>query len=138
MASIIYIIALAIVVEAVTEIIVDSQLSYPLRNALKRAIYPTDRVPPNTLIHNSLVFLDKLLSCGYCTSVWVSAFFVLSMPVVSIFSSHVMSYIVSIFLVHRISNWVHVIYELVRKGRVITHDYMINLNQTQGKSDGST
>ena len=50
-----------IVIEAVTEILVDSKLFFGLRNYLLQA--------PQKGLKG---FLGKLLSCGYCTSVWIT------------------------------------------------------------------
>jgi len=50
-----------IFVEAVTEIIVDSDFFFPIRNGLGKLPFFIGR------------FFAALLSCGYCLSVWVAA-----------------------------------------------------------------
>lgn len=84
---------LIVFVEALTEIIVSSVIFEKPREFLA---YKSD-------------FLGELIHCGYCTSVWVSAAiswaFVLF--VWSVFPSFLLSYIVTTFVLHRLSNLLH-------------------------------
>lgn len=127
-AIIVQLIILAIVVEAVTEIIVDSELFSPLKQGFKSYIYPVDHPPKNDIRQSLLVFVDKLISCGYCTSVWIAAFFSFFAPVLM---ESWANWLITTFLLHRMSNSIHVIYELLKKGRVVTHDYIIKINQSE-------
>jgi len=127
-AIIVQLIILAIVVEAVTEIIVDSELFSPLKQGFKSYIYPVDYPPKNDIRQSLLVFVDKLISCGYCTSVWIAAFFSFFAPVLM---ESWANWLITTFLLHRMSNSIHVIYELLKKGRVVTHDYIIKINQSE-------
>ena len=83
---------LAIFVEAFTEILVTSSIFRKPREFLAVA---SD-------------LLGELVHCGYCTSVWVS------MTVAWIIPSHIamtpffyVNYIISIFVLHRVSNMIH-------------------------------
>jgi hypothetical protein len=83
--------AMAIIVEAVTEIIVDGDIFFRLRNFL-------NKINPG--------FLGKLFTCGYCMSVWISASIAWVLP------GHIIEYYFldlafKIFLLHRISNVLH-------------------------------
>lgn len=79
-----------IAVEAITEIIVSSQIAEPLR---KWCYYNSS-------------FLHKLINCGYCTSVWISAFVALlilgftGLPIIA-------EYFILVFALHRLSNIWH-------------------------------
>ena len=126
-------IIIIIAIEAVTEIIVDSD--FPLIKKFKKIIsdiaYPEDSVKFNRFF----IIIHDLLSCGYCTSVWVSGFFSLWSPLYNYFDNLFICWIVSTFAFHRLSNWLHVIYELIRRGRVSTYD--INLSYRRD-TDGSS
>lgn len=117
--------------EAVTEIITDSELTNPLRMWWKRVLYPADTPPRSGWLQNIGVYIDKLVSCGHCTSVWVSAFFALFAP----FATSFIMWVIMTFAIHRLTNWFHVVYELVRKGRVKTHDLLIKL-AVEDQEDG--
>jgi hypothetical protein len=113
-------IILVIATEAVTEIIVASE--FPLflwfrNNLAQRAIPDT---PRNDFKQQTTVAVYKLFSCGYCFSVWTAGFFALFTP--ELFYNQFVNWMCMTFLLHRLANWLHVIYELVRKGRVSTHD----------------
>ena len=52
-------------------------------------------------------FFKKLLSCAYCLSVWVSFL------ICFVFADSSIPLVLEMFLVHRLSNWYHHIYELL-------------------------
>ena len=121
-----------IAVEAITEILVDSNLFASLRSAL----YPKIYSEPNTnnwrsrlldLVINLRLWLFELFKCGYCTSVWVAGFVafatlgVYKQPFFDHLSVEI-KWMSIAFVLHRMSNWLHVLYEYVRKGRVVTVD----------------
>jgi hypothetical protein len=128
----------ALVVESITEIITTSEVMSPFRNTIFKLAYPN---PPadvqNTnkhrlfkLVNNICVWIYKLISCGYCTSVWVS------MPVgvsinCNITGNMYVDVFITVFSTHRISNWIHVVYELVRKGRVNSHELFVKIENTE-------
>ena len=95
MSFIFYIILLTIFVEAVTEILVASSI-------FSR---------PRGFIGRRSAFLGELIHCGHCTSVWVSAIVVwMILPpawIFSIISNFWVAYIITIFVVHRLSNLFH-------------------------------
>lgn len=83
----IYIPLSILAVEAATELIVKSEIFRPLVNRLK----------------NAGPFMEKLLSCGFCTSVWVS------MPPALVFAGLTSPVLVIFWLLvfHRGSNYLH-------------------------------
>lgn len=86
-----------IFVEAITEIIVQSEIFFSLRNFIAR----------------TSAFLGNLISCGYCTSVWVSAIIGWALPGNVLYlwmpntTTMVIDCILKIFVLHRISNVLH-------------------------------
>lgn len=134
--SILTILLLAVATEAVAEIVTSSSLTQPVRNWLSTKAFPVDSPPSNTFIQHFIVFISKLVSCGYCASVWIGAFFALWAPLlIDAFVLRaleapsaiviVVNWLCLAFLIHRLSNWLHVVYELVRKGRVKTYDLSV-------------
>lgn len=113
-----------IAVEAITEIIVDSKIFLPLRNYIAKKAMPDIPTGRNTIFN----FLHDLISCGYCTSVWVSSF-VMTLLVISgtkIFYP-VINEIILVFFIHRMSNLFHVLYQLTLRGRVNTLDIELKI-----------
>jgi len=121
------IIVLAMATEAVTEIMVDSEfpLFSDIREMVARIALPD--TPRNDLKHRSIVFFHRLISCGYCFSVWVAAFFALFSFI--IIPNPFINWVCHTFLIHRLSNMIHVSYELLRKGRVKTYDIALSLSK---------
>ncbi len=114
---------LSIAVEALTEIIVESKLFEPIRINIKRMAYKTDEPPLDTYFQSLLIQIDYLFSCGYCVSVWVSA-------IISIYASYsIADWLIITLFNHRISNVVHVVYELISRGRIQTLDVTIKKEQ---------
>jgi hypothetical protein len=112
----------AIVVERITEIITSSDIAAMVfKDRLRVLLYGIQK---ETWFRSFLVFIDKLTSCGYCCSVWVSAG-VSIIPEARFFDN----YIMNTMLLHGLSNLYHVLYELVKRGRV--HSYDINLKQEE-------
>lgn len=108
--------------EALVEILVDSDITAPYRKKFKQYVYPFEP-RQDTYYTNILVFIDKLISCGYCSSVWVAAYFSLLMPHVLDNPWH--NWVCFTLVIHRISNWVHVSYKLWHDGRINAHDLYI-------------
>tara|TARA_R110002110_G_scaffold22761_7_gene87899 strand:+ start:2320 stop:2595 length:276 start_codon:yes stop_codon:yes gene_type:complete len=78
-----------------------------------------DDEPPTSFIRKLFVYLDKLINCGYCTSVWVAFIFA------SVFLSKDWMLIVNGFALHGLANFYHVCYEWMKRGRVNTHDILL-------------
>lgn len=127
---ILYIIILVIATEALTELITSSEISLIFKNKWKKYTYKKDEPPEDTLYQKFKIFVDKLLSCGYCSSVWVAGFLALFAPL--IFDNVVVNWFVCTLLLHRSANLVHVLYELIRKGRVKTYDLLITTREENG------
>lgn len=78
--------------EALTELIVKSQIFSPARVWLS--------------FQSS--FLKELLSCGYCTSVWVALSFTLVSGMVLPFTgTEILNALVTALVIHRLSNYLH-------------------------------
>jgi len=133
MISILLILLLVFAVEAVTEIIVDSQISQPFRDWWKEITYPADVPRENQCVQKLLVWFDNLISCGYCTSVWVAMFFALFAP--SIVSPSFFNWLIFVFALHRFANWSHVAFELFKRGRVKSYEFDVNLNTNDEELD---
>ena len=122
------IILLALAVEAVTEILTSSELTEPFRLVWKRYTYP-DGQPSTGFGQYVKVWLDKLITCGYCTSVWVAAFFAVLVPM--LFESAFVNWLCFVFVLHRLANWIHIIFELIKKGRIKTYDLVLLIKQEE-------
>lgn len=127
----------SVVVEAVTEILVASELTDPLRRKWKEWTYPLGGPPPNTYLQKFKVWFDKLISCGYCTSVWVAGFFGIWSPKFD-FGYWLINWLVVVFFLHRIATWIHVVHELIKKGRVKTHDLEVKVLIQDSEIDDGT
>ena len=121
-------IILIIATERAVELIIESKIFEPLRVVIKRWAYP-DIPPEDNWVQHFRVMLDYLLNCGYCLSVWVGAIFAMVTP--SVFESGIVNWAVSTLVLHGGSNFYHVIYELVRRGRVKTFDINLNIEITE-------
>lgn len=116
---------LAVVVEAIVEILVDSELFAPAHKWLKRLAYP--EVPSNSTAHSFVLFIDSLVSCGYCLSVWVSGMVsVITNDLVLISNNTIINWIILTFLLHRLSNLFHVLYSLIKNGRIAAIDVKLD------------
>jgi len=116
---------LVVATEAVTEIIVASEFPLFLWIRTRLSFIAVPDTPRNNFRHHAVVAIYKLLTCGYCFSVWTAGFFALFAP--KVFDHAFLNWMCATFLLHRLANWLHVFYELVRKGRVKSHDHEISL-----------
>lgn len=124
------ILLLSLATEAITEIITTAKITDPLRAYIFAwAFRDTTK---SDVSRNIMAGVHGLISCGYCTSVWVAGAAAIVGP--NIVGVPVVNWILSAAIIHRISNWIHVVYELVRKGRVRSHDVVIKY---VGDDDGS-
>lgn len=132
---------LIVATEAVTEIIVASEfpLFYWFRNWWATYTFPPEGPPRTGYSQYIRVAIHKLITCGYCMSVWVSAFFALWTPF-HYFDDVFADWFISLFFIHRLSNWLHILFELVKRGRVKTHDIelRVKIDTYEGVEDGST
>jgi len=71
-------------------------------------------------------FGQRLLSCGYCLSVWVSA--VVTLPAAISLNYSVIFGFILVLAVHRMSNWFHHVFELLNQGALWLKEY----NERQG------
>lgn len=79
--------------------------------------------------------VSKLFSCGFCMSTWVSAVVVFALPDIS-------NILIKIFALMFFANVIHVIYNLLQKGRVKTHDVLLTVkellaNDVEDNDDGA-
>src|SRR5574343_1596759 len=88
-----------VITEALTELLVKSELLQPLRNF----VY----FKSNIGIYN---FIGKILSCGYCCSVWVASFLTFIFTIfgfIELFGFWPLDFIVITIFLHRASNYLH-------------------------------
>ncbi len=125
---------LAIAVEAITEILVSSKLLdiIGIRTWAANRVVPLDGDYSKVRWYH--VALHKLLSCGYCASVWVAGAFAwcLSGDYFGLLPWDNIA--IKIFLLHRLSNAWHVRYELVKRGRVDTADIKMSLEVSDARA----
>jgi hypothetical protein len=116
---------LAIIVERSTELITSSEISNMIfKNRLKSYLFDPSAPPYDSLLRRFLLFFDKVTSCGYCCSVWVAF-------VVTIFSPVYFDVLIfDVVLLHGLSNLYHVLYELLRRGRINTYDVDLKVQST--------
>lgn len=131
-----YLLLGTIATEAATELVVDSEIFQYFRSA----VLPKSVESGPDLIYKIRLFIFKLINCGYCTSVWVSAavsYFTLELYDIDHFNIiHPLIRWLGITLaLHRLSNWLHVLYEYLRKGRVLTHDVTYRRDSSSINSD---
>lgn len=135
---------LVVFTEAVTEILVAAKITDGFRAfVFRRALpeVPEGHHETKTLPVGSRYwrFINDLLSCGYCTSVWVSMGAALFAPwwlATGYWCGWVINWLVMVFVLHRCSNFLHVGFSLIKKGRVKTYDIEI-VHKHQVTIDGS-
>jgi hypothetical protein len=91
---------LAIVCEAITEIIGASTLFEPLRSIVKKR-----RIP----------FFASLIECKYCLSMWVAALIVIPGYVIMVMPTplSMLVMVLLVFLVCRLSNVFHILFDIL-------------------------
>jgi hypothetical protein len=110
MNTVINVILYGIIVERITEIIVDSKIFEPVRNYLQTN-------SKNRVIN----FVSEMVKCGYCTSVWV-AFFVSLFLDLGIFPNPLAAWFFDAVLIHGVANFWHVLYMNTWKTKVKYHN----------------
>ncbi len=127
------ILVFGIIVERITEILVDSTITETLiRGPLKNYLFNADRPPTAGCLYSLARFCDQLLSCGYCTSVWVGLG-IASIAPINFNIAPVLNWLMVGILLHGIANLYHVLYQLIRRGRVDTRDYNITVSEANLK-----
>jgi len=133
--AVLKIIGLAIATEAFTEIATSSDLIAPWKKKWKLWTYPPNVEPSKDIVFSDKLkrFIDALWSCGYCFSVWVAgAFAFLGMypSDISIWWC-IPWWVVNWMMIHRLSNWVHILFELIKRGRVRTYDLILRIDEVR-------
>jgi hypothetical protein len=96
-------ILLVLNIEAVTNILSKSEIFKPLRAFLFN--HSSNRV---------MRFLHDLLDCPYCTSVWVSLFYITMLYLVEVYAlSSVFVFVMLVIAFHRMANILHHIIDRV-------------------------
>jgi hypothetical protein len=131
---------LSVAVERATEILHSAKITFPLRNWLAlTARFDLDapvsegELSPHspTLLFRKLArFFSAVLSCGYCTSMWVSGFaahfYHLPQEIytyLGVIPLGFHEWVFKTLVLHAGSNIYHVLYERARKGRIKTIDH---------------
>ena len=132
-----YLAILVIVTERATEIIVDSKLFEPIREGIKNRVY-TDPPKPDSILQRAKIMLDYLVNCGYCVSVWVgglvSALMIgYSLPefIARFFLFDFLNWLIYAVFLHGMANLYHILYELMKRGRVHTYDIVLKVSQEE-------
>lgn len=142
MTDFLHFLGLVIAVEAATEILVDAKITDGFRAWLFRKAmpevpegWPDDQpIPVGNAFYR---FTNDLLSCGYCTSVWV-AFAAACFSPVEVTSWWVPNWLINSLLLHRLSNLFHIGLMLVKKGRVRTYDMEVTVKRSNDGIVGET
>lgn len=117
--------------ERLAELIVSSKIFEPIRLSVKRWAYPLDTMPNDDYYTNFKISIDYLLTCGYCVSVWTSYAMAFIAP--SIYENMIINWCVSGLFIHGMANLYHVLYELLRRGRIHTYDLLIKRASKSGE-----
>ncbi len=132
-------ICVTIATEAITEILASSKLLdiIGIRPWASRKALPFDG--DYTKVRWYHTALHTLLTCGYCTSVWVSMFFSSWFVPGDYFGLLPWNnIIIKIFLIHRLSNLFHASLQLLMRGRVNTSDLSIKHSIEYSESNERT
>ena len=114
--TVLFLCALPIVCEAITEIIGASTLFEPIRKFV---------------IEKKVPFLSGLLECKYCLSVWISAL-VCVVGWMALFAGANLFYLfVLIFVVHRMSNILHLVFDIIMEYKM--NRWLFDLTSEGGK-----
>lgn len=129
--------------EALTELLVDAKITTGLRAWLfhKGTIDPEHDNPNNlTWQQHFWIFWNTVITCGYCTSVWVAMLIFYGTPKIleqpGIINS-IVNWLLVVLVLHRGSNWLHVLYSIVKKGRVRYYDVEYR-RKVGGDTNGSS
>lgn len=145
--NLLLLIFLVIATEAMTEIIVAAKITDGFRFKIAKLAHPLppEGEPPSepTSSRRFWIFLHDLFNCGYCTSVWVAMIWALFSPWFLHFGVEcwitrqicwVVNWAIAVLVLHRLSNWIHILFSLIKKGRVRTYDIELKLEVKDGSS----
>ncbi len=137
-----HLLLLVIAVEALTEILVDAEITKGFRRwlFLKAAPevpedHPAGKDPP--IGPWVFRFANDVFKCGYCASVWVAMPAALLSPI-QLGGHWSVNWLVSLLVIHRLSNLFHIGLMFVKKGRVKTYDMEITVKGLRNGSSGET
>jgi len=116
--TVIQLLLAAVAVEAVVEIIIDSEIFAEVRAYIKDLCYPAEP-RANARVAYCFYKLNYFANCGYCMSVWIAAFAAIFCSV-RLSGYWFVDWILSLFIIHRVSNLYHVLFMLIKHGRVHT------------------
>jgi len=141
--TMIQIVIVGLIVERLTEIIVDSKIAEPFRKAISKWASVDPRfIDPEKPLPKSVVFKEYMsyfVKCGYCMSVWVAAAFSMLFPVLiyqseSAYLAMLVNFICSTLLYHGLANWIHVLFKRTQVGKVDVKDLKVTLEDTRNVS----
>jgi hypothetical protein len=107
-------------VEALTELCIDAKIFEGVRQYIRKIAYP-DGEPTASFKQKTATFLTNLIGCGYCFSVWVAGFVAIFYTIPLTYYGLV-NWLLSMVIFHRLANIFHVVYAIVKKGRVLSID----------------
>lgn len=127
-----------IAVEAITEIMIAGALLdiVGFRPWLARKALPIDGDFNRVRWYHTASY--KLFSCGYCASVWVSVVLAWFLPGRYVGLLPWDNIVVKVFVVHRLANYWHIRYELLRRGRVNMFDVELKLPEVKLNVESQT
>src|SRR4051812_47000743 len=102
-------------VEALTELVVDAKIT----DGLRAAIFDRANAEPPQVGEPVWRFVNSVVTCGYCASVWVAMPVALFAPWVVTESAWLWlpAWVIDVLILHRLSNWLHVGFMAIKKGR---------------------
>lgn len=130
---------LVVATEAVTEILVAAKITDGIRAFIFLKAFPPVQENAEPVVGKwQWRFMHDLFSCGYCLSVWVAALFACLAP--QWFSLVIINWVVMVFVIHRASTLFHVLFSLIKKGRIRTYDIELTHKVVDGSigQTGST
>jgi len=130
MIEVLWLMALVVATEAITEIIVDSEIMEPVRSFIFLKSLTSSEPAVSTV--QPWAFIHRLIHCGYCASVWVAMAAAMLAPWVV--GYWVLNWLVMVFVIHRLSNFFHIVLQIIKKGRVRTYDLEIKRVTSDGSS----
>lgn len=135
---------LVIATEAVTEILVDAKITEGLRQRIRCKAFPWvpegQELPSPRLFW---IFIADIAGCGYCASVWVAMWWGLFAPTFFSWEGNwsvlliawVINWLLAVVVLHRLSNWLHIGFSLLKNGRVRTYDIkLVNITEVDNGS----
>ena len=121
----------AIAAERAAEAITTSVFFSPLRNFLAKTALVREGI-----IQGISRWLSDLVSCGWCTSFWTSAFFSIFLPGRYISLDSGDNLLVKAIALWGIANLYHSVFRLVHNGRVVAIDVNLRLIDSDVDNNG--